>query len=438
MSIGVLFLMFGVLLAMSVPVSATLAISSFLGRPGVIGNIAAGDMSAVMTTMASLVRNFFTGVDAFTLLAIPMFILAGGIMARGGISGKLFNVFAYFLANKTAGMPCAVILSTLFYSLTSGSGPATVAAVGSMAIPLLVQLGYDIKWSTALIAVTGGVGVISPPSIPYVLFGAATGTSIGDLFIAGIIPAILIISLLLIYAYLYCRKNGEDKEKLMEYHREVRKNGFWVIFKDSFWAMLAPIIILGSIYSGIAAPTEAAVIAVLYSMFLSVFVYKTIRFKELREIFVNCANTYSSLLFILAAAVAFGRTLTLMQAPQAVAEAMLGTFTNPIVLLLMINLFMLAIGTFLDTTPAILIQAPLFLPIAIALGIHPVHFGVMMVVNKAIGFVTPPLGVNIFVSSSLTGLPMMTIIKHSMIPLITFFIALVVIALVPWFSMVLL
>ncbi|MCL2578420.1 MAG: TRAP transporter large permease [Oscillospiraceae bacterium] len=435
MSIGVLFLGFAILLALSVPVSATLAVSAFM--PNFAAYFQTGDSAAMMQQMAVLIRNFFNGVDAFTLLAIPMFILAGGIMARGGISGKLFNVFAYFLANKTAGMPCAVILSTLFYSMTSGSGPATVAAVGSMAIPLLVKLGYDIKWSTALIAVTGGVGVISPPSIPYVLFGAATGTSIGDLFIAGIIPAILIITLLLVYAYIYCKKNGEDKEKLMEYHREVHARGFWVVFKDSFFAMLAPIIILGSIYSGIASPTEAAVIAVIYSLFLSVFVYRTLRFKELREIFVNCANTYSTLLFILAGAVAFGRTLTLMRAPQQVAEHILGTFTTYVAVILVINLFMLLIGTFLDTTPAILIQAPLFLPIAMAMGMHPVHFGVMMVINKAIGFVTPPLGVNIFVSSSITGLPMMTIIKHSMIPLLTFVIALLIITFVPWFTLVL-
>jgi len=435
MSIGALFLVFIALLAISMPVSATLAISASL--PNLAAFFSTGDTQALMNSMAVLVRNLFNGVDAFTLLAIPMFILAGGIMARGGISNKLFNVFAYFLANKTGGMPCAVILSVLFYSMTSGSGPATVAAVGTMAIPLLVNLGYDIKWSTALIAVTGGVGVISPPSIPYVLFGAATGTSIGDLFIAGIIPAVLIISLLLLYAYIYCKRHGEDKEKLMAYHREVRAKGFWLVFKDSFWAMLAPVIILGSIYGGIASPTEAAVIAVIYSLFLSVFVYRTLRFKELKEVFVNAANTYSTLLFVLAGAVAFGRTLTLMRAPQQVAEMVLGTFTTYIAILIIINLFMLFIGTFLDTTPAILIMAPLFLPIAVAMGMHPVHFGVMMVINKAIGFVTPPLGVNIFVSSSITGLPMMTIIKHCMVPLITFLIALIVITFVPWFTLAL-
>jgi len=435
MSIGVLFLFFAILLAISLPVSATLTISAFL--PNFAEFFSTGDFSAMIDRMAVLVRNLFNGVDVFTLLAIPMFILAGGIMAKGGISEKLFNVFAYFLANKTAGMPIAVILSTLFYSMTSGSGPATVAAVGSMAIPLLVKLGYDLKWSTALIAVTGGVGVISPPSIPYVLFGSATGTSIGDLFIAGIIPALFIILLLILYAFFHCKRHGEDKEKLLEYHKEVRAKGFWAVFKDSFLAILAPIIILGSIYGGIASPTEAAVIAVLYSLVLSVFIYRTLRFKQLREVFVNAANTYSTLLFVLAGAVAFGRTLTLLRAPQQVADIVLGTFASYIAILLVINLFMLFIGTFLDTTPAILIMAPLFLPIAVAMGMHPVHFGVMMVINKAIGFVTPPLGVNIFVSSSLTGLPMMTIIKHSMVPLIAFLIALLVIAFVPWFTLVL-
>ena len=436
MTVGVLFLIFGIFLVISMPVAATLTMSAFM--PNFAAFFRGGELSTMMTQMAVLVRNLANGVDAFTLLAIPMFILAGGIMARGGISGKLFNVFAYFLANKTGGMPAAVILSTLFYSLTSGSGPATVAAVGTMAIPLLVKLGYDIKWATALIAVTGGVGVISPPSIPYVLFGAATGTSIGSLFIAGIIPALLIITLLLIYSFIYCKVKGEDREKLMEYYNEVRSKGFWFIFKDSFFAMLAPIIILGSIYSGVASPTEAAVIAVLYSLFISVIVYRSLNFKDLREIFTAAMNTYSTLLFILAGAIAFGRTLTLLRAPQQVADMVLGTFVSFVAILLVINLIMLFIGTFLDTTPAILIMAPLFLPIAVALGMHPVHFGVMMVINKAIGFVTPPLGVNIFVSSSITGLPMMTIIKHCMIPVITFLIALLLIAFVPWFTLALL
>jgi len=435
MSIGIVFLIFAILLAISMPVGLTLTMSAFL--PNFSNFLNTGDSETLLRQLAVLVRNLANGVDAFTLLAIPMFILAGGIMSKGGISNKLFNVFAYFLANKTGGMPAAVILSTLFYSMTSGSGPATVAAVGSMAIPLLVRLGYDIKWATALIAVAGGVGVISPPSIPYVLFGAATGTSIGDLFIAGIIPAVLIIVLLLIYSYLYCKRQGEDTEKLLEYHRQVRSQGFLKVLKDSFFALLAPIIILGSIYGGLASPTEAAVLAVLYSLFISIVVYRTLKLKDIKEIFINAVNTYSTLLFILAGAVAFGRTLTLMRAPQQIAELILGNFTNEFAILLIINLFMLFIGTFLDTTPAILIQAPLFLPIAMQMGMHPVHFGVMMVINKAIGFVTPPLGVNIFVSSSITGLPMMTIIRHSMIPLITFIIALLVITFVPWFTLVL-
>jgi len=435
MSIGFVFLIFAILLAISMPVGLTLTMSAFL--PNFTNFLNTGDTETLLRQLAVLIRNLANGVDAFTLLAIPMFILAGGIMSKGGISNKLFNVFAYFLANKTGGMPAAVILSTLFYSMTSGSGPATVAAVGSMAIPLLVKLGYDIKWATALIAVAGGVGVISPPSIPYVLFGAATGTSIGDLFIAGIIPAILIIVLLLVYSYLHCKRHGEDTQKLREYHREVRSQGFLKVLKDSFFALLAPIIILGSIYGGFASPTEAAVLAVLYSLFVSIVVYRTLKLKDIKEIFINAVNTYSTLLFILAGAVAFGRTLTLMRAPQQIAELILGNFTNEFVILLVINLFMLFIGTFLDTTPAILIQAPLFLPIAMQMGMHPVHFGVMMVINKAIGFVTPPLGVNIFVSSSITGLPMMTIIKHSMVPLITFIIALLVITFVPWFTLVL-
>ncbi|MCL2619049.1 MAG: TRAP transporter large permease, partial [Defluviitaleaceae bacterium] len=398
MSLGLLFLIFAVLLTASVPVAVSLAVSSLM--PSYWRFFETGNFAALMADMQMSIRTLFLAVDSFTLLAIPMFILAGAIMSKGGISAKLFDVFSYFLANKRGGMPCAAVLTTFFYATTSGSGPATVAAVGTMVIPILVSLGYDLKFATALIAVAGGLGVILPPSIPYVLFGSATGTSIGDLFLAGIIPGVLIGGLLLVYAYLYCVKHGEDTEKLMAHYNKVREKGFAHLVKDSTPAILAPVIILGSIYGGVASPTEAAVIAVLYSTLVSVFVYRTLRVKDFPSILLQSVNTYSALMFVLAAALAFGRTLTLMRAPQQVAEFMTGTFTSVVVMLIVINIFLLIIGTFMDTTPAILILAPLLLPIAMATGMHPVHFGVMMIINKAISFVTPPVGVNVFVASS--------------------------------------
>ena len=218
------------------------------------------------------------GLDSFPLLAVPMFVLSGIIMARGGISRKLFDVFAYFMGRRTAGMPCAVVVTCLFYGAISGSGPATVAAVGSMTIPILIEMGYDKKFSTAL---AGGLGVIIPPSIPFIMYGSASGASVSGLFIAGIIPGLLIGALLMIYAFYYCKKNGEDQEKKMVVVGALHEKGLLCVLKDSAFALLSPVIILGCIYTGIASPTEAAVISVFYALLISMLVYKTIKAKDI-------------------------------------------------------------------------------------------------------------------------------------------------------------
>ena len=359
-------------------------------------------------------------------------------MAHGQISKKLFDVFSYFIGKKTAGVPCAVIITCLFYGAISGSAPATVAAVGSMTIPLLLNMGYDKKFSTAIVAVAGGLGVIIPPSIPFIMYAMASGESVGNLFIAGIIPGILISVLLMLYAYIHCKCCGEDKEKINAEIDALHAKGFGKIFKDSFFAILSPIIVLGCIYAGIASPTEAAVISVFYALVVSLFVYKTIRISDIWNIFVEAMKTYAPILFILAASTAFSRVLTLMQVPQLVSGYILDNFTNKIILLLVINLFLLFVGMVMDTTPAILILSPILLPIVQAVGMDGVHFGIMMVVNLAIGFVTPPIGVNLFVASSLTDVPVMDIAKKAMPMILMFLVALLLITFIPAISLVLL
>lgn len=428
MPIAVVFLVFVICLVIAIPVSITLSIASVLP----------GAFDASFTASGSyIIRSMLGGLDSFPLLAVPMFVLSGILMARGGISKKLFDIFAYFLGNRTAGMPCAVIVTCLFYGAISGSGPATVAAVGSMTIPILNRLGYDKEFSTAVVAVAGGLGVIIPPSIPFIMFGMASGESVSDLFIAGIIPGILIGVLLMVYSIYYCKKNGEDKEKIQEVVGELHARGLLNVFKDSFWAILSPVIILGCIYSGIASPTEAAVISVFYALIVSLFLYKTIKVKDLWPIFVEGVKTYAPIMFILAASTAFSRVLTLMQVPQAVSTWILGNFSNKVILLLVINVFLLIVGMVMDTTPAILILTPILLPIVTAVGMNPIHFGIMMVVNLAIGFVTPPIGVNLFVASSLTEIPIMAIAKKAL-PMIGYFlVALLLITFIPQISLAL-
>lgn len=429
MPVGVLFILFVVFLIIAIPVGITLGITAVL--PHIF------DPSFTVGAKY-LVRAMFGGLDSFPLLAVPMFVLSGIIMAKGGISCKIFDVFAYFFGRFTAGMPCAVIVTCLFYGAISGSAPATVAAVGSMTAPILIGLGYDKTFTTSVVAVAGGLGVIIPPSIPFIMYGMASGASVSDLFLAGIIPGLVIAALLMGYAICYCKKNGEDRVRIEAEIGKLHEKGFGKVFKDSFWALLSPIIVLGCIYSGITSPTEAAVISVYYALIVSLFIYKEIKFRDLRGILVEAIKTFTPILFILAASTAFSRVLTLMQVPQEVSSFILGNFSNKIVIMLVINAFLLLVGMVMDTTPAILILTPILLPIAQGIGMNPIQFGVIMVVNLAIGFVTPPIGVNLFVASALTDIPVMEIARKALPMIGLFLIALLIFTFVPAFSLALL
>ena len=349
MSAAFVMILFAVLLLLAVPISMALAAACILPSA----------FDASFTASATyIVRAMFNALNSFPMLAVPMFILSGILMAKGGISRRLFDLFSYLIGKRTAGLPCAVIVTCLFYGAISGSGVATVAAVGSMTLPILLRLGYEKKFCVAIIAVAGSLGVIIPPSIPFIMYGLASGESVSDLFTAGIIPGILIALLLMVYAVYHCKKHGEDKEKIAEYIDELRGRGFVAVMKESFLAVLSPVIILGSIYSGIASPTEAAVISVFYALLISLVVYKEIRLSELYGLFLEAVGTYTPILFIMAAAIAFSRVLTLMQVPQTVSSWILANFTSKVVVLLVINVFLLIVGMFMDTTPAILILTP--------------------------------------------------------------------------------
>ena len=413
-----------VLLLLSVPISAGLSISSLL--PSLLD-------PNFPVKGEYIIRSMLGGIDSFPLLAIPMFVLSGILMERGGVSKRLFDIFAYFLGNRLAGMPCAVIITCLFYGAISGSAPSTVAAVGSMTIPMLVSMGYDKTFITALVAVAGGLGVIIPPSIPFILYGMASGTSVGDMFMAGILPGFFIALLLILYSLWYCKRYGEDKEKIHAKISILHQKGFKKVFLDSFWALLTPFIILGCIYSGIASPTEAAVISVFYALLISVFIYKTLKLKDMKAILVESIRTFAPLLFILASAVAFSRVLTLLQA----GEFILSNFHTKLSILLIMNVILLAVGMVMDTSPAILILTPILLPIAQGAGVNPIHFGIIMVVNLAIGFVTPPIGINLFVASSLTDIEVFKIARKALPLVLIFLVALLILTLVPQISLLL-
>ncbi len=423
-----IMIIFVVLLLLAVPVGLSVGIASMM--PSLLSD-------SFTVSGVYILRSALGGVNSYPLLAIPMFVLSGIIMSKGGVSKKLFEVFSYFVGRHTAGIPCAVVITCLFFGAISGSAPATVAAVGSMTIPLMLDMGYDKKFSVALVAVAGGLGVIIPPSIPFILYAQATGASVSDMFIAGIIPGILIAVILMGYAYYHCKKHGEDKEKIEAIVGELHSRGFRKVFFSSFFALLTPVIILGCIYSGVTSPTEAAVIAVFYSLIISVFVYKTLKPHDLWGVLREAVRTFCPILFILAASVAFSRILTLMHVPQTVSAWMTSAFTTRFTILLVINLLLLIVGMVMDTSPAILILAPILMPIVASYGVDAVHFGILMVVNLAIGFVTPPIGVNLFVASSMSKVPVMEIAKKALPMIILFLIAQLLITYIPQISLAL-
>lgn len=387
------------------------------------------------TSYEAVIRAIFGGADSTPILAVPLFILAGVLMARGGISKKLFNVFAYFIGKRTAGMPCAAVITCLFYGAISGSGPATTAAVGAMTIPILVELGYDKVFCGALIATAGSLGVIIPPSIPFVLYGLATGASVGNLFIAGIIPGILVGALLMAYAIIYCKIKGEDKEQIAQNHSLLKSQGFFSILRESSWALLSPVIILGGIYSGMFTPTEAACISVLYSLLISLFVYRSMNYKDIWPLILSSVRGYAPICFILALANAFGRVLALLRVPQTISAYMATTFNSGFAVLLFIVVLFFLLGMVMDTGPAIVIMAPILMPTLKLYSINPIHFGVIMVVCLAVGLVTPPFGLNIFVVSPMIDAPVLTVGRKAL-PLIGFFvIALLIITFVPQLSL---
>ncbi len=421
----IVFVVFLVAIAASVPIG----VSMILGSVAPIFAMGKGG------SIPQIINNCFSGANSTPILAVPLFILGGIIMAEGGISKRLFNFFAYFVGRFPGGVPCAVILTCLFYGAISGSGPATTAAVGAMCIPFMVSLGYDKTWSAGLISVAGGLGVIIPPSIPFVLYSLATGVSTGDLFLGGIVPGILIGVFMMVYAVVYCVRKGEDRDRINAKLEEMKgSGGLWGVFKDSFFALLCPVIILGGIYSGFFTPTEAAVVSVFYAILVSLFIYRSVKVKDLPALLANSVKTYGGLAFVLAFATAFGRVLSLTKATKAVETFIMHNFHSGMAVLLVCTILFLILGMVMDTGPAIIILAPVLLPVVKELGIHEVHFGVVLVCCLSIGLATPPFGLDMFVAGNLAEAPPMSVAKKSVPFIISFLIALALIVFIPQLS----
>ena len=377
---ALLFISMIVLLIVGVPIAFVLCGSS------IIAILSTGDIHN-----AIVIQRMFSGSGSFTLLAIPFFVLAGSLMSSGGISKRLVTLCNSLFGHISGGLAMVAIITCAFFAAISGSSAATAAAVGTIIIPEMLKHKYDKDFAGATVASSAELGVIIPPSIGLIQYGVATGTSISDLFMAGFLPGIFICLVLCVVAHFLCKKQGFEPSKKATRQEKIQA------FKDAILAILMPVIILGGIYSGVFTPTEAAVIAVFYGLIVGVFVYKEIKLSDIPRILTDSAITMSTVLLIMSASTIFGWILTKLQIPQAVAKGFLGISASKYIFLLLVNVLLLFIGMFCEAGAAMVILAPLLAPVAQTLGIDLVHFGIIMMANLAIGMMTPPVGVNLYV-----------------------------------------
>ncbi len=411
---------FAVLLFAGVPIAVILGITTTVSL-----------VFFTNTPLHIIGQQLFNALDKFVLLAIPFFILAGSIMTRGGIARRLIAFVNALVGWFPGGLAMAGILACIFFAAISGSSPATVVAIGSIMIPALIKAGYGEKFSLGLITVSGSLGIIIPPSIPMILYCLVMNVSVAEMFMAGVLPGLIIGAALMIYTYIVARRNNWRVEQKASIKQLIAAT------KSGFWALMLPLIVLGGIYSGIFTPTEAAAVSVVYALVVEMFIYKEFSIGEITSICKDAAVLSASLLFILSCAMTFIWLLTAEQIPQHLAEIVISHIDSPWKFLLAVNILFLILGCFMDDVSAMLILAPLFLETLNQYGIDLVHFGIVMVLNIQIGMLTPPFGLNLFVAAGITKRPL-TLIARGVIPFIgIMLLCLLLVTYIPWISLML-
>jgi C4-dicarboxylate transporter DctM subunit len=387
------------------------------------------------TPLIQVPERLFNALNTFPLMAIPFFVLAANIMSRGGISKRLTGASNAMVGQYRGGLAMTAVLSCMFFAAISGSSPATVVAVGTLLIPAMVASGYPKQFSTGLIASSGSLGILIPPSIPLIVYGIATEQSIGDLFVAGILPGIFAGLLLLVLVVFISRRRGYGAgEHAITMTRAEKLRAI----RDASLSLLLPVIVLGGIYGGIFTPTEAAAMSVVYALFVAMLIYKEMSIVDLGRVLLGSAKTSAMIMFIIANGILFTFVLTSERIPGQVTEALLDMNLNKYMFLLIINLLLLLVGAFMETSSAILIIAPILMPIGMELGVDPIHLGIIMIMNLEIGMVTPPLGLNLFVASGLSGMSVLQVAKAAIPSALVLVGALFLVTYIPFFSLALL
>lgn len=412
---GLLFISFFVLMLLGVPIAIAIGLSSLLvlfkeGMPLVV-----------------VAQRMFAGTDTFALVAVPFFILAGDLLAKGKVSEKLVEFADAIFGSLKGGLSIVAVLASMFFAAISGSGAATTAAVGTPLVPELKKKGYDEASSAALIAASGTIGVVIPPSVPMVLYAVIADQSVERLFINGFLPGLMMGLILIGIAIRQAYKNNYPRGAKFSF------SNLWKTFKGAIWGLLTPLIILGGIFSGYFTPSEAAVIAVDYSLFVALFIYKDMKLKDVFNIISRSAMTMSVVMLLIATSSILSWILARWKIPTMIANGILSLSDNRFIILLLIAIIILISGVFMETASALIVLTPVFLPLINNLGVNLIHFGLIMVVGLAIGMVTPPVAINLYVASTITGLPIERITKSIMAFLFGLIIVLLLLIFVPLF-----
>ncbi len=408
-----------VCLLLGVPIAVTLGFSAM-----------AALFSSDFLNVSTMAPTSFAALDSFTIMSIFFFVSAGVFMGSGGLSKQLVNLADLMIGKAVGGLALTTVVTCMFFAAICGSGPATVAAIGAITIPAMIERGYDKRFAAALVACAGSIGVMIPPSNPMVVYGVIAKASIGKLFLGGIIPGILVGFVLMGYSYWLSKKNGWMGSREKPPFTELLK-AIW----EAKWALMVPVIILGGIYGGFMTPTEAAAISAMYGLLVGIFVYKGITKENFFSVCVECCLTSAVIIFLIAMASSFGYLLALEQIPESIAQSILSITNDKFMVLLLINIFLLIVGALMEPAAATIILTPILAPIAVKLGVDIVHFGIIMTVNLAIGFVTPPVGSNLFVASAVSGMKVEEIARAVMPMVVLMILLLMVITYVPALSL---
>jgi C4-dicarboxylate transporter DctM subunit len=447
MVVTVLFVIFAVLLVLGVPITVSLGLSA-------IGAMVFGSLVGHMTAGVNiLVQQMFTSFDSFPIMAIPMFMLAGEIMNKGGASERLVNLASVLVGRFRAGLAYVAIVASMFFACISGSGPADVAAIGTVMIPQMERHGYHRGYSAVCIGAAGTLGILIPPSIPAVIYGVVTSTSIGKLFLAGMMPGILTgVALMVTSYFIFGPKildRGRDEQtpqrdasesaespEILTAIREVElRMGFFRALYEAKYSIVMPVLILGGIYTGVFTPTEAATVAVIYGLVVTLFLDRELELRQVGEVMLRASLISGIVLILIGTALLFGRIMTLEHFQETVARFILSLSPNKYIILGMVLTFLVFLGMFMETLAAIILFGPMLLKIVVPLGIDPIHFGIIMILSSEVGFMTPPIGEHLFIVASISDTPLEKIIRYSLPFVLTLIIALIIVTFVPIVTM---